>query len=352
MTSLRAESVGSKKVAIVFVQLGENPSPTLISSAKYAQTTNPNSRLILITDQEKAWKSFPGEIISAGNASKAQSKHIVRKARYLRHIAGGYWVNTYERIFALNLLDQVLDSDTFIVHIESDVLIQGETILKNAMQGIKLQGIGVPRMNKEQGIASILVSPSYMELNKALSKLEKLARDFPDKCSTDMNLLGLALNLGIISELPVWKNQNAGVEEPREYFFFEGAAVGQYLFGLDPIHSSNTRISGYLNPEFPINLSSLRWAIEGNTVYAYSEQERYWFTNLHIHSKEILSTPLESPKRWSIAISEANLEIPRTPTHNIPEVIHSSGYSLSVKLEIFVRGKTKSIASLFRKKNS
>ncbi|CAN2169595.1 hypothetical protein MCELANE86_00042 [Candidatus Nanopelagicaceae bacterium] len=352
MASSRAESQGSKKVAIVFVQLGENPSPTLISSAKYAQITNPNSRLILITDQEKTWKAFPGEIISAGNSSKKQSKHIVRKAKYLRSIAGGYWVNTYERIFALSLLDKILDLDTFIVHIESDVLIQSETILKNALQDIKLQGIGVPRMNKEQGIASILVSPSYVELNKALSKLEKLATEFPDSCSTDMNLLGLALNSGIISELPVWKNQSEGVEEPDEYFFFEGAAVGQYLFGLDPIHTSNTRISGYLNPEFPINLSSLRWATEGNSVYAYNGQERYWFTNLHIHSKEILLTPLESPKRWSIAISEANLEIPRTPTLNIPEVIHSSGYSLLAKLEIFVREKSKSMASLFRKKNS
>jgi hypothetical protein len=351
MVSSQVSLEGAKKVAIVFVQLGENPSPTLISSARYARITNPNSRVLLITNRVKDWKAFPGEVISATNSHTKQSKHIVKGASYLKKIAGGYWVNTYERIFALRQLEEILDLETLIVHIESDVLIQDDTILQNALRGIELNGMGVPRMNENQGIASILISKNFKELNSALSHLEKLATEFPDKCSSDMNLLGLALNLGIISELPTWKIDSSIACGVVDYYFFEGAAVGQYLFGLDPIHTKNIRISGFENPAFPIKLSNLKWATEGNSIYAYEGQQKYWFTNLHIHSKEVLSTPLEDPARWSNAISEANLEVSRKFQENVPEVIHSSGYSLRVKAEILSRKKIAKLIGLIRQKD-
>jgi len=339
MVSLKVSPEGAKKVAIVFVHLGKNPSPTLISSAKYARITNPNARVLLLTDRIKDWKAFPGEVIAIKDSQNRNTRHIVKGASYLEKIAGGYWVNTYERIFVLSQLEEILDLETLIVHIESDVLIQDEKILQNALSGIELKGIGVPRMNENQGIASILISPNFGELNKALSLLKKLAIKYPEKCSTDMNLLGLALNLGIISELPTWKSQNSIPDGLGNYFLFEGAAVGQYLFGLDPIHTKNIRVSGFENPTFPVKLSNLKWATQENAVYAYEGQQKYWFTNLHIHSKEVLCTPLEDPVRWSEAISEANMEVPRKFQENIPEVIHSSGYSLLVKAQIFFRNR-------------
>jgi hypothetical protein len=339
MASLVSNLYKRKKVAIVFVHLGKNPSPNLYASAKYAQLTNPIARIILLTNHSEDWNNFPGEVFQLSNSLKKQSRHLVKKAGYLRKIAGGYWVNTYERIFALRELENILDPETFVIHIESDVIIQSQHILEGAIGDLTVQGIGVPRMNAEQGIASILISENYMELNNSLTLLEILSIKYPEKCTTDMNLLGLALNLNIISELPTWKDEGSLLEPQENYYLFEGAAVGQYLFGLDPIHNGNMRKSGHENPSFPIQLSTLKWDIEQNSIYATDGKSKYWFTNLHIHSKEELLTPIEDPERWIQVMAEANLEAPRATTGVVLEAIHSRGYSTLVKLEIVIRTK-------------
>jgi hypothetical protein len=326
-----------ERFAVVFVHLGDNPSPTLIPFAEFALKNNPDAELILVTDSEFRWKSFPGRVVIAEKSSKATIKHLLHRARYKEKIAGGYWIKTYERIFALSNLYGNIDLNLPIIHIESDVLLQDIQILRKALELQLENEISVPRMSEDLGIASILYSRNIHSLIEGLKKLDSLGRDNQEICTNDMKLLGLALNENIISELPTWPTRKSNNGVCNKYYLFDGAAIGQYLFGRDPIHSNNVRISGYENPTFPISLSALSWHLEENTIFASDGENEYYFANLHIHSKEVIGHPDGAKNRWLNVLDEANGVKPRTPSGFINEEIHSRGYSLLVKLEIFLR---------------
>ena len=329
------------KFAIVFVHLGDNPSPTLIPFAKFALRNNPESEFFLITDSENRWRDFPGRIIVSTKRNKDSIRHLIQRSRYNEKIAGGYWVKTYERLFALSNLYGIIDPNLPIIHIESDVLLQNSQILKEALN-IQIENeIAVPRMSEDLGIASILYSRNIDCLLNGLKKLDLLGRRNPDICTNDMRLLGLALNQKIISELPTWSRSESEKNFGTDRYLFDGAAIGQYLFGLDPIHTDNVRISGYENPSFPIRPSDLSWHMETDTIHASDGQNKYYFANLHIHSKEILDHPASGLKRWVEMLEEANGVKPRNPSEFVKEEIHIRGYSPLVKLEIFLRARIK-----------
>ena len=77
--------------------------------------------------------------------------------------------------------------------------------------------------------------------------------------------------------------------------------------------------------------------MEQNSVYASDGDNTYYFANLHIHSKEIVDHPTSDLNRWHEILEEANGVKPRIPSGLIKEDIHIRGYSLPVKIEIFVR---------------
>jgi hypothetical protein len=327
--------------AIVFVHLGDNPSPTLIPFAKFALKNNPGSEMFLITDSKHHWRDFPGRVIVSRKRNKASIKHLVQRSRYNEKIAGGYWVKTYERIFALSNLYGNIDPNLPIIHIESDVLLQDSQILENALNIQVEHEIAVPRFSEDLGIASILYSKNIESLIYGLKKLDILGRSNPDICTNDMKLLGLALNRNIVSELPTWTNSRSVSSSGNRKYLFDGAAIGQYLFGRDPIHTDNVRISGYENPAFPIKPSDLSWHLERNTICASDGENYYYFANLHIHSKEIVGYPDGDLQRWLEILEEANGIKPRTSSGLIKEEIHIRGYSPLVKLEIFLRTRFK-----------
>ena len=334
MDSRNIRKISVKKYAIVFVHLGDNPSPTLIPYARYAAENNPEAQLFLITDNQYRWRDFPGQVIELKERKKAAIKHLIKGSRYADKIAGGYWVRTYERLFALEALHGKIDPTQEIIHLESDVLLQNAEILERALSIDILNEIAVPRMTNDLGIASILYSKNISDLRIGLQKLKILGEQFPEICTNDMKLLGLALNKGQISELPTWKTS---IENQKEYFLFDGAAIGQYLFGRDPIHTNNVRISGYENPEFPIQPSHLKWELDGNSIFAVNKDEKYYFANLHVHSKELIALPMNDSKRWDSVLSEANGISARISSGKVDEEIHRRGYSILVKLEIYLR---------------
>ena len=326
-----------EKFAIVFVHLGDNPSPTLIPFAKFALKNNPESEIFLITDSEHRWGDFPGRLIVSKTRNKRATKHLTQGSRYIEKIAGGYWVRTYERLFALSNLYGNIDTNLPIIHIESDVLLQDSRILREALKPHIENEIAVPRVSEDLGIASILYSRNVECLINGLKKLEILGRSYPEICTNDMKLLGLALNKNVVGELPTWVNSRLGNSFSKKQYLFDGAAIGQYLFGRDPIHTDNVRISGYENPALPVRPSDLAWSLEQNTICASDGETEYYFANLHIHSKEIVDHPTIDNKRWLEILEEANGVNPRRPSELIKEEIHSRGYSPLVKLEIFLR---------------
>ena len=162
-----------------------------------------------------------------------------------------------------------------------------------------------------------------------------------------MQLLGIALNQELILELP---------SHPSDYFtrkynsvddhkpLFDGAALGQYLFGQDPFHQSGQRYSGFKNPAYSerTNLETIKWKLNGNNQESRLMIEvsnvQYKIANLHIHSKEVLPPLSVHSERWKRAIEEANGVIDRKRVHTSELSPHSKKPNIWIRLQI-AKGK-------------
>ena len=186
---------------IVFVQLGENPSPSLMSMANSSKGSANSVKIYLITDLPESWEDFPGEIVNY------QKKHrdefilkFIKRNPELNSISGGYWLYTLERLFALKRIYDVLTPAASFVHLESDVL----SLLHDSdfqLLREKVKRVACPRFSKDRGIASVFFVPNEIEYDRTLKAFTHILNG-PDAPRNDMDLLGACLNSGQIEELP------------------------------------------------------------------------------------------------------------------------------------------------------
>lgn len=315
----RMHRVPEKLAYLVYVQLGKYTPKTLNLFANHAKSYSPNFETILITDNllEIDW---PSKNVIVHSRRSESSNFLLRYHPYYRKLSESYWLNTFERLFALRCLtESVRIENVPIIHLESDVLpfITNETI---SFLNSNFTTLSVPRYDETRGIGSIVFAPNLQELEKGLIHLERLVKRNPQVIHNDMELLGFGLNEGFIQELP---------SHPKDYeigdfklpdgkrFLFDGAAIGQYLFGQDPFHQENYRVSGYRNPGYcaKTSIGDFTFAVRNQVgksklVGRYLAQD-YVFANIHIHSKELLPELSSSNARWQRAIDEANGMSPR-----------------------------------------
>ena len=293
---------------IVFVHIGNNSSPTLFQTAEIAKATNPHSEICLITDQDSLIENFPGTIYLF-DKSKVYSflDFYIRKNKELKEVAGGYWLNTILRIFALMQVAE-LDRNEGIIHLESDVYLYVENA---GIENLPLPQdiVSFPRLGKSRGIASILYSPNADAMERFLVQLRSLLFENP-YLNNDMDLLGHALNRKFAFEFA--SVPNTAIANMGKNYLFDGAALGQYLLGVDPIHTAGSVYSGFQNSDYPADISKFHWSIPdtGRITISYEEVE-YEVVNLHAHSKELIGIPDKSNPRWLQIIGEANGELPR-----------------------------------------
>lgn len=316
---------------IVFVLLGKNPAPTLYNFANVARIQADESEIILITDHPKRHNQFPGSIVRYERNSELMPLIKLRRSHpELKGIAGGYWLFTLERLFALMQLEKCANNAP-IIHLESDVLLSMTT-----EHAVKLEQMcsltSVPRYSTDLGIASFLYSPSIKQLIHDLISLGRLLEEFLNLKGdppTDMQLLGRALNTGVFQELPSLPENAWTIGNPEEHrkLVFDGLAYGQYLFGQDPLHQRGMRVSGHQNEHFDTTLEEFSWSLrqtEGGTcTIGYDwELSRVEIANLHIHSKENLNHLDQRSQRWQQAINEANGTTERITTGPFQDTIH------------------------------
>jgi hypothetical protein len=332
---------------LVLVHLGKNPSPILVQMASLATLRFEDSNVFLITDHPNDWATFPGKVI--GYSRKDRNSYIellIRRYPELEKIAGGYWIYSLERLSALQKIYDHIGIDEPVLHFESDVLLMlsesdFELMVRNCHQ------CACPRFSKERGIASLFFIPNYSELTSFLNSATKIlsAENSP---TNDMDLLGICLNEGIALELPslpneCWKTLSG------EHIVFDGAAYGQYLFGQDPFHTGGRRISGFQNPDFPIELANLKWKIseevdsKHESITFKYKNEFYRILNLHLHSKIPIGAVYSTNPVWVQAINEANGETSRVVGEIEVNLIHTQKISFVNRLRIARRkGLTKS----------
>ena len=342
-----------EKILVVFVHLGNNPSHLLIPFALQASSALESAEVVLITDIPKNWPNFPGKVIEYVRRKEFSSLNRILESRpQLLDIASGYWFYTLERIFALSVLSKHYDSECKMLHFESDVFsnideVAFDLIFRN------FQTTAVPRLNSLEAVGSIIFSPNLNELDSSLHKLNTiLMRN--SKLENDMKLLGHALNDGSLIEISTSLSESLVTDKNKQIrYVVDGAALGQYLLGQDPIHTKNRVISGFQNPSFSIDLASCKWKIEFLRdqfwiVVTYRDND-YYLVNLHNHSKRILEPIHKESVFWNRIIDEANGDIVRKEGEYSEEVIHSKPYKFETKLRnIIEMGVLKYLVQKFK----
>lgn len=301
---------------LVFVHFGPETPDTLATFARAGLNRNKFAIPILISERYRPELDFPGETILYKSFSEA-SKRFKRVNRHYTTMASGYWAHTFDRIFALSALkDRFPDFGVPVVHLESDVL---PLFDKEELAFLKesFDGVAVPRYSQSRGIGSILYSPSISKLRTTLERLNELALEKMDFLENDMQLLGQALNSGLIQELPSHPSDHFGFMPDttlRHMPLFDGAALGQYLFGRDPFHQHGLMISGFVNPEYAerTDVTDFVWRCDPKEDYVDlvigTRSGTFKVSNLHVHSKELLPELSDNSERWVRAIREANHE--------------------------------------------
>jgi hypothetical protein len=315
-------------VLIVYVQLGNNPSPTLRHYAEINSRLMPDAKSVLITDNSSHAVDFPGDVISySGQGCLPGFTKYNKNNKAYSNIAGGYWRFTMERLFALTILQERYGDVCPVIHVESDVmLLLDAATLQTIKDNIKITS--VPRYSSTDGIASILFSPSIKQLKEDLLRLDSVLEENLF-VSSDMALLGLGLEHGVLGELPSHPKDGlimkAEDDESSTLIVFDGAAYGQYLFGQDPVHTSNRVISGFQNPHFQLSLSETSWRVKQREKLRRPsfvwENKTYEVVSIHMHSK-IRVDPTIS-EMWENAINEANGLSVRATGPLIEDFIHS-----------------------------
>lgn len=331
----------SNPLVVVYVLLGKNPAPTLYAFAHYNSVRFKNSQNVLITDSTNDHRKFPGVVISPPQTQNLPGfKKFLRKNKAYNNVAGGYWRYTLERLFALKEIQNHFPENSQVLHFEADVL----SFLNDELLRIVHKSYtktAVPRYSKEDGIASILYSPSITQLVADLENLDRILWSNP-LVQSDMELLGIALNENALQELPTYPQNGIVIEETlncRKILVFDGAAYGQYLFGRDPVHSQGRALSGYQNPNFNIPLNSLDWKLSSMhsffEPYFEKHKDAFFFGNLHIHAK--LPVQDFGNADWVRVIAEAREETDRLLRPHVVDVIHSRKSSLTDRLRIALR---------------
>jgi hypothetical protein len=330
------------KPIMVFVHLGNNPANTLTWYASEVNLNVSNKHLCLITDNPQEFLDFPGQILIYDRSKmNVGLRRFSKTNSAFKKLSGGYWKYTTERLFALSELSSYFSDSHPVIHLESDVLLlakdhQIEKVLA------KVEKTSVVRYSDSDGIASILIAPTLSNLIQSLNDLGWILRNNRHIFS-DMELLGIALNQGILKELPNSPIEAWAIDGENSYsIFFDGAFFGQYLFGLDPIHSQQFSFNGYKNPKCSYSLSKSEWHLvepseyEGLSLAILEDDHPSFPLCLHIHSKMLIDYPAIKKVFWRKLVSDVNshiftLKVPMNGTQ-----IHSKDIKIQHRMTIFL----------------
>ena len=221
-------------------------------------------------------KIFPLEHIQVGK----QRKDFEARSK----LAGGFWKFATMRFFYIydHMVSQGL-SDIF--HIENDNLIFVDFL--EALEQFREKSMWCVMDSRIRCIPSFL----YFKDTQIVSRLIDTCIQQASNSINDMYALGKFRNdtIGEVGTLPIISNYAEPIDlmfyqaAPDFKFLFDGAAVGQFIGGVD---SGTKDTRGFINEtcEFKCNKVTIEWHDKKPFLNGMP------LVNLHIHSKDL--------KRW------------------------------------------------------
>jgi hypothetical protein len=275
---------------IVCVWLGSELPKKYIQFLEFNKKSNPNSPIYLVIDTPSfhtlANTSFESYIISSLSSTQ---KDLASLQEY-----GDFWLYTSLRFFALKVFCREFQINSFF-HLELDNVVGCLEGLDQRLSSLG-SGIFAPQDSPDRVIASLIFCND-------LDSLDDLASIYvTNKVENDMVALSIYAksNATKFFALPTESyERNKGSYSILSPFqtggIFDAASIGQYLFGIDPLHSRYSPLKNmFINENckydwsrpgsFYVSDSTLFINIGKHRVLEQKWQRVY---NIHVHSKNI-----------------------------------------------------------------
>lgn len=296
--------------SIAFVHIGKNLPDYMESALGQARLFNKKCPIFLIANTEALQKK-PLEIdqhniryIPIESLKKSRDHLLFLMASKLdRNWREGFWSYTTERFFYLSEAIEQFDLHN-VFHLENDnmLYVDLETLLPIFKQ--HYPGMGIILFDDDHCVPSFMYISSLSPIQKLCAEIVPLAKKKID----DMSTLGAFKKKHpkeVVDCLPIIMErypQNYPIVSKNPSLFsthldlfqsiFDGASMGQYLGGWDPIHGPEKNCPGTVNPwcVFDPSFFEFEWHRdeEGRNIpYIVYENMRYRINNLHIHCKDL-----------------------------------------------------------------
>jgi hypothetical protein len=299
--------------SIVFVHIGKKLPVYLTDALTQARLFNEAPEIYLIANQQALddcpqTQTLRIAAVPVETLQKTKTHtDFIKASRLDRQGRDGFWFYASERFLYLDDFMQQYALQ-HVVHLESDNMLYVDiaelmpTFLK------KYPGIGAVFDNDERCIPGFV----YIANKQVMHQLAEYFAKYAHSGKNDMEILAIFKNSqakNVVINLPIimdsYKEKHplkspAGhvASDPQVYSkhlkhfksIFDGAALGQYLGGIDPRNGPS--VPGFINESCIFNPSDLtyRWELDaqGRKVpFALYADEVYRINNLHIHSKNL-----------------------------------------------------------------
>lgn len=269
----------SNSVCIIFVWIGDELPPWAVISVNVA-VENSKSEVFLLLTKTNDYISNKCTQVEINTFYNVTCSNFVLNSSGFRD---GFWIKTTERFFIIKDFVNKYKIESFF-HAELDNLIFDISQL-NLLLDIIGKGLFIPKDSQERCIASFL----YINKKQILEDFCNYVLTNPKQLSNDMLLLGDFSDNNI--EVFYLPNESAFNDfNTIDYLdqnilggIFDAAAIGQYLFGIDPRNTFFPVFNKFINENVKYDLSKCVFKISISDNSAYLNGIKIY--NIHIHSK-------------------------------------------------------------------
>ncbi len=299
---------------IVFVHLGPAPIEYAVKFIIHAREFSGSSRVIFVIGArhplfDYRWADHGIERIAAEDIEISDlHRSFLEKSTYDRSFRQGFWQSTVERFFVLESTFRTLNlRSAFCAEYDNLLFFDAREMAARLVPCYP--GMAATFDSVRRGVPGVMYVNDPRSLSNLTAFIEHRALDYDDK-PNDMFLLGEFRRLRkpeIVDALPIMtpdyphEIRITGGTQPhdRPLFIrnfetvqsvFDAAAIGQYLYGVDPRNIPDRDTQGFINEEAIFEASAYRYETgrdpEGRLrPYLCSLSGRWPLNNMHMHSK-------------------------------------------------------------------
>ena len=225
------------------------------------------------------------KLLKFNNIKKINSEDLNinfdKKSKLNKKFRNGFWNYCSKRLFLVYEYIKINNIQN-VIHIENDVL-----LYSNLDYNFENK-VYLTMDSNNRCIPSIIYIPNYSLLNNLIKNYDYNKNDMVNMANYYKN------NKNIVETLPIINNsiKKSKYNNNFDVFnsIFDGAAIGQYLGGVDPRNKKGNTI-GFINETCVIkyNKYKFKWIEKDgiNMPYIIIDNKPILINNLHIHCKNL-----------------------------------------------------------------